>query len=155
MDELDEFDVALLNALQQDNRQTSEMLAIAVGLSPTACQRRMKRLREAGYIVADVSILDPAKAGRRTTFIVQVDLARGRADIIDGFKRDMQKIPEVQQCYYVTGESDFILIVVAEDLAHYEQLTRRLFYNNNVIHKFHTQVVMDSVKLGLTIPLED
>ncbi|WP_193367718.1 Lrp/AsnC family transcriptional regulator [Pelagibius marinus] len=153
MDELDQYDVALLDALQQDNRQTSEMLAIAVGLSPTACQRRMKRLREAGYIAADVSVLDPAKVGRRITFIVQVDLARGRADIVDGFKRDMQKIPEVQQCYYVTGECDFVLVVVAEDLAHYEQLTRRLFYGNNVIRKFHTQVVMDSVKLGLTIPL--
>ncbi|NIA68605.1 Lrp/AsnC family transcriptional regulator [Pelagibius litoralis] len=154
MDDLDQFDVALLDQLQRDNRQTSEALAAAVGLSATACQRRMKRLREAGYIAADVSVLDPAKVGRRTTFIVQVDLARGRADIVDGFKRDMQKIPEVQQCYYVTGEADFILVVVARDLAHYEQLTRRLFYGNNVIGKFHTQVVMDSVKLGLTIPLE-
>ena len=102
-------------------------MAAAVGLSATACQRRMKRLREAGYIAADVSILDPAKVGRRTTFIVQVDLVRGRADIVDGFKRDMLKVPEVQQCYYVTGEADFVLIVIAEDLAHYEQLTRRLF----------------------------
>lgn len=153
MDDLDQFDVALLDQLQRDNRQTSEALAAAVGLSATACQRRMKRLREAGYIAADVSVLDPAKVGRRTTFIVQVDLARGRADIIDGFKRDMQKVPEVQQCYYVTGEADFILVVVAEDLAHYEQLTRRLFYESNVIRKFHTQVVMDSVKLGLTVPL--
>ncbi|WP_299396736.1 Lrp/AsnC family transcriptional regulator [Pelagibius sp.] len=153
MDDLDHFDVALLNELQRDNRQTSEALAAAVGLSPTACQRRIKRLREAGTIRADVAVLDPAKVGRRATFIVQVDLARGRADIIDGFKRDMQKIPEVQQCYYVTGESDFIVIIVAEDIAHYEALTRRIFFDNPDIRKFHTQVVMDSVKLGLTVPL--
>lgn len=153
MDDLDHFDVALLNQLQRDNRQTSEALAAEVGLSPTACQRRMKRLREAGTIRADVAVLDPARVGRRATFIVQVDLARGRADIIDGFKRDMQKIPEVQQCYYVTGESDFIVIIVAEDIAHYEALTRRIFFDNPDIRKFHTQVVMDSVKLGLTVPL--
>ncbi len=153
MSDLDEFDVALLNQLQRDNRQTSEALAAAVGLSPTACQRRMKRLREAGTIRADVAVLDPARVGRRATFVVQVDLARGRADIIDGFKRDMQKIPEVQQCYYVTGESDFIVIIVAEDIAHYEALTRRIFFDNPDIRKFHTQVVMDSVKLGLEIPL--
>ena len=153
MDDLDQFDVTLLDLLQRDNRQTSEALAAAVGLSPTACQRRMKRLREAGFIKADVAVLDPAKVGRRSTFIVQVDLARGRADIIDGFKREMQKIPEVQQCYYVTGESDFIVIVVAEDIAHYEALTRRIFYANPNIRKFHTQVVMDSVKLGLAVPL--
>lgn len=153
MEDLDHFDLALLNLLQQDNRQTSEALAIAVGLSPTACQRRMKRLREAGYIAADIAVLDPVKAGGRLTLVVQVDLARGRADIIDAFKREMRSVPEVQQCYYVTGESDFILIITARDIGHYEQLTRRIFHDNPNIRKFHTQVVMDSVKLSLTIPL--
>lgn len=153
MSDLDQFDVALLNLLQQDNRQTSEVLAEAVGLSPTACQRRMKRLREAGYIAADVAVLDPDRLDRRITLVVQVDLALGRADIIDGFKREMRKIPEVQQCYYVTGGTDFVLIITAEDITHYEQLTRRIFHGNPNIRKFHTQVVMDSVKLGLAIPL--
>jgi len=153
MDELDRFDVALLNTLQQDNRQTSDMLAVAVGLSPTACQRRMKRLREAGYIAADVAVLDPVKVGQRLTLIVQVDMAGGRVDLIDRFKAKMQKVPEVQQCYYVTGDSDFIMIVTAQDIAHYEDFTRRIFLEDPSIRKFHTQVVMDSVKLGLAIPL--
>ncbi len=102
---------------------------------------------------ADVAVLDPARLDRRLTLVVQVDLALGRADIIDGFKREMRKIPEVQQCYYVTGGTDFVLIITTEDIAHYEQLTRRIFHGNPNIRKFHTQVVMDSVKLGLTIPL--
>ena len=153
MADLDQFDVAILSLLQDDNRLTSEAIAEQVGLSPTACQRRIKRLRAEGAIAAEVAVLDPDLVGGRITLIVQVILAHGRADIIDSFKREMRAIPEVQQCYYVTGESDFILIVTAEDIASYERLTRRIFFGNPNIQKFQTIVVMDSVKVGLKIPL--
>lgn len=153
MADLDQFDVAILGQLQDDNRVTSEVIAERVGLSPTACQRRIKRLRAEGAIAAEVAVLDPDLVGGRITLVVQVILARGRADIVDAFKREVQAIPEVQQCYYVTGEADFILIVTAEDIASYERLTRRIFRDNPNIQKFLTNVVMEPVKVGLRIPL--
>lgn len=153
MTDLDDFDIAILRCLQVDNRQTSEAIGSEVGLSPTACQRRVKRLRASGAIASEVAILDPDRVGGRLTLIVQVVLERGRADIIDSFKRDIHTIPEVQQCYYVTGEYDFILIVTVEDMASYERLTRQIFFANPDIQKFHTIVAMESVKLGLQIPL--
>ncbi len=153
MEQLDQFDVAILNQLQDDNRVTSEVIAERVGLSPTACQRRIKRLRAQGTIAQEIAVLEPDLIGGRLTLVVQVILARGRADIVDAFKREIQAIPEVQQCYYVTGEADFILIVTAEDIAAYERFTRRVFRDNANIQKFHTNVVMEPVKVGLRIPL--
>jgi Lrp/AsnC family leucine-responsive transcriptional regulator len=153
MDELDDFDTALLRELQVNNRLTSEALAERVGLSPTACQRRVKRLRETGAIQAEVAVVSPDAAGKRVTLIVEIELERGRADIVDNFKREVQSIPEIQQCYYVTGKADFVLIVTARDMAEYEQLTRKIFFGNPNIQHFTTIVVMDSVKLGLEIPL--
>jgi Lrp/AsnC family leucine-responsive transcriptional regulator len=153
MDELDDFDRAILRELQQDCRRSSERIAAVVALSATAVQRRIKWLRENGAIVAERAIVNPLAVGRPLSILVQVTLARGRADIVADFKRQAQANPEVQQCYYVTGEYDFLLIVTANDMADYERLTHRLFFDNQNIQKFHTIVVMDPVKVGLTIPI--
>ncbi len=151
--ELDSFDLAILRILQEDNRTTSDALGEAVGLSPTACQRRVKRLRAEGVIDKDCAVIAPERVGGRITLIVSIVLERGRADIIDSFKRQVQEVPEIQQCFYVTGEYDFLLVINAQDMAEYEALTRRVFYGNGHIQKFNTMVVMDRVKTGLTIPL--
>lgn len=153
MSEMDDFDVAILRCLQDDNRMTSEAIAEQVGLSPTACQRRMRKLRQSGAIMGDVSIIDPERVGGRMIMIVQVVLERGRADIVDAFKRDVRRTPEIQQCYYVTGDADFVLVVTAKDMVDYERLTRRIFFENPNIQKFHTMVVMEAVKAGLKFPL--
>ena len=153
MPELDQFDTALLRELQRNTRVTSEELAYRVGLSPTACQRRVKRLRETGVIRAEVAVVSPDAGANRVTLIVEIELERGRADIIDDFKREVQAIPEIQQCYYVTGKADFVLIMTAADMEEYERLTRRIFFANPNIQHFTTIVVMDSVKVGLEVPL--
>jgi len=153
MAEIDQFDTAILRELQRNNRITSETLAENVGLSATACQRRVKRLRQTGVIRADIAVVSPDAVSKRVTFIVEIVLERGRADIIDDFKRAVQAIPEVQQCYYVTGKSDFVLIMTAGDMEEYERLTRRIFFANPNIQHFTTIVVMDSVKIGLEVPL--
>lgn len=151
--ELDSFDLAILRLLQDDNRLTSEAIGTQVGLSPTACQRRMKRLRAEGAIAKDCAVVSPELVGGRMTLIVTIVLERGRADIVDAFKRQVQAVPEIQQCYYVTGEHDFVLIVTARDIAEYERLTRRVFYGNPNIQKFNTIVAMERVKTSLAIPL--
>lgn len=154
MADLDVFDTAILKRLQADCRQTSEAIGDAIGLSSTAVQRRIKRLRESGAIVREVAIVDPRAAHRHFTAIVQVVMARGRGEVLDAFKRAVQAAPEVQQCYYVTGEFDFILVVTARDMAEYERLVRRIFFDNPDIHRFTTSVTMDPVKVGLEVPMD-
>ena len=110
---LDSLDRKLLDAVQLDNAQTAEALAARVGLSPSACLRRLRRLREVKVIEADVALISPERVGRPLTMVVQVTLERERPDLIDAFKRTMRAAPEVMQCYYVTGETDFVLIVTA------------------------------------------
>ncbi|WP_183909254.1 Lrp/AsnC family transcriptional regulator [Rhizobium sp. BK226] len=155
MMELDRADLALLNAVQKNNRLTSEELAERAHLSPTACQRRLKRLRAEGVIEADVSIVSPKAVGRHVTVVVLVSLERERADIIDRFKRAIKNTREVMIGYYVTGDADFLLVITAKDMEDYEQFTRRFFYENNDIKGFKTMVVMDRVKAGFAFPIED
>ena len=85
--------------------------------------------------------------------IVGVDLVDERAEHIDSFKKAMLKHRNVQQCYYVTGEIDFILVIVARDLAQYEVFTREAFSSNRNVRSFTTYVVMDAVKVGTALPL--
>jgi len=156
---LDRLDLKLLQAVQADNRQTTEALGEAVGLSATACQRRLKKLRDDGVIEADVAIVSHAAVGRPLLIIVQVCLERERADIIDRFKHAIRRTPEVMSGYYVTGDADFLLVVSARDMADYESFTRRFFYENADIKgfkTFKTMVVMDRVKasMGLKLPTE-
>jgi Lrp/AsnC family leucine-responsive transcriptional regulator len=151
---LDEFDLRLLRLVQNNNRLTHDELGRAVGLSPSACQRRLARLRETGVIEADLAVVSPAAVGRQLTMIVDVTLERERPDIMDEFKRAMLATPEVMQCYYVTGDADFVLILTARDMPHYEAFTKQFFFANPNIRRFHTRVVMDRVKAGLFVPIE-
>lgn len=151
---LDRADRALLNAVQKNNRLTSEELADVANLSPTACQRRLKRLREAGVIEADVAIVSPKAIGRGITMIVLVSLERERADIVDRFKTAIRATEEVMVGYYVTGDTDFLLVVTAENMEDYEAFTRRFFYENRDIKGFKTMVVMDRVKAGFALPID-
>jgi Lrp/AsnC family leucine-responsive transcriptional regulator len=155
MTKLDRADVAILEAVQNNNRLTSEELAQIVNLSPTAIQRRLKRLRAEGIIEAEVSIVSPKAVGRHITMIVLVSLERERADIVDRFKTAIRNTREVMIGYYVTGDADFILVVTAKDMEDYEQFTRRFFYENHDIKGFKTMVVMDRVKASFAFPIED
>ncbi len=150
---LDAFDKAILNHLQRDNRVTSDVLGAEIGLSPTACQRRIKRLRQQGAIRKDVSVLSPDLIGERISMIVLVELKRGRSAAIDQFTRRMQSLDEVQQCYYTVGDVDFVLIVTAASLADYEIFTREVFFDNADIRRFTSIPALRAVKLGLQIPL--
>jgi len=151
---LDTFDRQILKLLQINSRITSEELGVQVGLSATACQRRIKKLREAKVILKEVAVIDGIAIGGYVTVIVEVILKQGNFKTINTFKQQMLKFPQVQQCYYVTGNTDFILVVIAENMLEYEKLTRELFFNNSNIEKFHSTVVMENVKVGLDVPVE-
>jgi len=152
---VDSFDRKILDIVQHSNRATSDTIADQVGLSPAAVQRRLKRMRAQGVIQADISVVNPKAVGQTMTFVVQVTWERERVDLMHNFKKEMTANRSVQQCYYVTGSSDFILIVTAADMEGYDKFTREAFFDNANIKSFQTNVVMDNVKVGLTIPIDD
>lgn len=151
MIELDPADRTLLALLQADGRTPLDRMADATGLSAATVQRRVKRLREAGVIEREAAVLDPASLGWAMTFLVLVEMERERIDVLDAFRRRMRSEPQVQQCYYITGDADFALICLARDMADYEQLTRRLFFDDMNVRRFRTSVVMDRTKVGLDV----
>lgn len=150
---LDAADRILLDQLQRDATQGIDVLAHACGLSVASVQRRLKRLRTSGAIAREATVLDPAVVGFPMTFIVMVELERERREQLAAFRTAIRDEPQVQQAYYVTGESDFALICVARDMADFEALTQRLFFENGNVRRFRTSVVMDRTKVGLEVPV--
>ena len=152
---IDKADRIILDRLQGNARISLEALADACGLSSASAQRRVKRLRDSGVIEGDVSVVNPDALGQCMTFIVMVELERERIDQLDDFRRIVRKELQVQQCYYVTGEADFTLICTARNMADFEALTQRLFFENANVRRFRTSVVMDRTKVGLTVSTEE
>ena len=150
---LDDIDRAILRTLQQNSRLTVEALGDLVGTSRASAQRRVQALRKSGAIATEIAVIDPRVVGAQMTFVVEVTLERERVDLLDEFRRSMAALEEVQQCYYVTGHADFVLIVLAKDMPSYESFTRRVFTENPNIRRFHTNVVVDRVKVGLAVPI--
>lgn len=139
----------------QDNcRITAEQLSKEIGLSASACQRRINKLREDGVIAREVAILSKEKISPVLTTIVEIALERETPNIIDDFKSSMLTIQEVTQCYYVTGEIDFILILNVRDIDHYQNFTQKFLFDNPNIRRFNTLVVMETVKQRVNIHLE-
>jgi Lrp/AsnC family leucine-responsive transcriptional regulator len=151
--ELDEFDRQLLNLIQADAGQTAERLAEQVPLSSSAIQRRLRRLREEGVVVRYTAVLDAAKVGRPTFFVVSVQVERERPELLGQFRTWLAAQEQVQQAFYVTGETDFVLVITAPDTETYDQLTSRMVSENPNVKRFTTNVALSIVKTGLTIPI--
>jgi Lrp/AsnC family transcriptional regulator, leucine-responsive regulatory protein len=150
---LDNFDLAILARYQHDTLKPAKTLGEAIGLSPAAVQRRLKRLREGGVICAEIAVVSPDAVGLPVTCIVNVDLDRETSSDLDRFGRKMATCAEVQQCYYVTGVADFVLVVVTADMRRYETFTREHLLDDPNVKSFTTMVVLDRMKVGLAVPL--
>jgi DNA-binding Lrp family transcriptional regulator len=151
MEDLDKFDLAILRELQADNMRPQRDIAETIGLSAAAVQRRIKRLREAKIITADTSILNREKVGALVTLLVEVSLSSERIDHIEEAKALFEGIPEVQQCYYVTGDYDFLLIILTPSMEAYERLTQTIFFGHTNVKSFKTSVALSLVKVGLNV----
>jgi Lrp/AsnC family transcriptional regulator, leucine-responsive regulatory protein len=151
MQDLDEFDKKILNQLQQNNRITADELGSMIGLSTSAVQRRLQRLRKDKIIEADISIISPSAAGFEITCVVDVTLHLGNSEVIDNFKALMSGCAEVMQCYYVTGAYDFVVILHTKDMRRYEDFSKKYLMDNPTVKQFYTHVVMDKVKVGFSV----
>lgn len=153
MSDLTESDLKILGLLQENAREKLETISFETGLSVATVQRRIKTLKSSGAITAETALISPEAVGYSMTFLILVELERERLDQVDAFRRKVKAEPNVQQCYYITGEADFALIALAKDIQDFETLTNRLFFDDANVKRFRTSVVMNRTKIGLTVPL--
>ncbi len=151
--ELDRFDRQLLNLVQEDSAQTTEQLALQVALSPSAIQRRLRRMREQRVISREIAVVDARKVGRSTSFVVSIQVERERPELLGELRGWLASQEHVQQAFYVTGEADFVLVICAPDTETYDALMARLVSENPNVKRFTTNVALSVVKRGLTVPV--
>jgi Lrp/AsnC family leucine-responsive transcriptional regulator len=151
---LDALDKQILSLYQHDTRTSGEEIGAQVGLSAAAVQRRLKRLREGGVIVAETALLDCQQLGLGVTAVVHVDLVDESARASRAFRDKLVGRAEVQQCYGVAGEVDYVLIVIVPDLAAYDAFCEACLLHDANVRSFTTQIVLDAAKRGnaLAIP---
>lgn len=149
---MDSFDYRILEAIQLNSRVSLETLAHNIGLSSSAVQRRIRKLKADGVIAAEQAILNPQKIPGYLTAIVDIELVSGGEKVLDAFIRKMDQHPNVQQVFYVAGDADFVVILVAKDMEDFDALTRTLFMSKN-IQKFTSKIVIKTPKASLKVPL--
>lgn len=119
---MDTIDRAILTNLQKDGKQSNVQLAAKVGLSESACLRRVNNLKKSGIISGYVMMLDQAKAGKPGNVIVQVSLQNQQHETLETFERAVKNVPEVMDCYLMSGDQDYYLRVVVKDSDDYERI---------------------------------
>ena len=152
--QLDSYDRVLLAALQEDGRVAQAELGQRAHLSTAAVNRRLRLLQGAGVIERFSASLNPKALGYDLSVIVQLKAENERADLLDAMQRRFAACPQVQQCYYVAGEWDFVLVFLVRSMDQYVELTRELFFAGGNVKSFNTLVAMNRVKTGNTVPVD-
>lgn len=154
--DLDSTDLRILAQMQKDASLSNQDLAERVHVSPATCLRRVRRLREAGFIERTVAVLSPDKLGAPLTTIVEVTLEQQTPALLEAFATHVAGLAEVQQCYQVSSGPDFVLILQLRDMPHYHALVPTLFLPTlrvrNVRTFFGLKRVKASTALQLPVP---
>ena len=157
METLDKLDRLILRSLQADGRATYEQLAEQVSLSPSAVLRRVKRLEGSGVIDRYVALVNPEKVGLDLTAHLNVRLEKHtdshRRNPMDLFRASVQAWPEVVECAALTGEMDYFLRVVVQDMAHYSRFVMDTLLTHPSVQDCKTSFVLDRVKVTTALPV--
>ncbi len=152
--ELDEIDRRILRILQSNSHLTNMSLAEQVGISPPACLKRVRSLRQNHVILKEVAIiLNPSLTGNGITMIVEVEMERDRADLNQAFIKRVNAAQEVTQSYQVTGEVDFVLIVSVPDMEAFQYFAEKVLYADQNVRKFRTLISMKRNKYTTELPI--
>jgi DNA-binding Lrp family transcriptional regulator len=150
---LDRYDRAILEALQKDGRMSNVQLATDVNLSESACLRRVRALEESGMIDRYVALVDQARAGLSGDVLVHIALQREEDRELTAFEDAVQDIPEVMECYLMTGEFDYLLRVVVSDMADFERLHREALTRLPGVARVNSSVAIRTVLKKTELPL--
>lgn len=151
--QIDAIDRKLLRVLQQDSRKSIQELGETVGLSPSACHRRLKGLEERGLIQGYRAVLDADRLGFTMQFFIEVGLSSQSEPSLDAFEAAVADIPEVLECHLMAGQSDYILRVICRDHEDFERLHRRLAARLPGVARIHSNMSIRTVKALSGLPV--
>ena len=151
---LDRSDCRILAALQADGRLANVELAGRIGLSPSPCLRRVKRLEAEGYIDAYRALIDRNKIGLGFTAFVSVKIDAHADDRATGFEEAVLAMPEVVACHMVTGEADYLLEVVVPDLGHYQSFLIGKLLELAIVREVRSNIAIQTLKAAAPLPLD-
>lgn len=150
---LDERDRELLRHLQEDARITNAELARRVDLSPPGLQKRLRKLEEAGVIESYATLLNREAVGYDMLCFVQVTLQRHEPEAVRRFRELVQEMPEVLECYHLTGEYDYLLKVVVRNRKHLEVFLMETLTPIPGMDKIRTSLVLSNIKVTTAVSI--
>jgi DNA-binding Lrp family transcriptional regulator len=151
--QLDKYDRAILEALQQDGRISNVHLAAKVNLSESACLRRVRALEDEGYIDRYVALVNQSRVGLGGNVLVHIGLHREEQSELAAFEAAVRNIPEVMECYLMTGEFDYLLRVVVADMADFERLHKEALTRLPGVARVNSSVAIRTVQKKTELPL--
>jgi DNA-binding Lrp family transcriptional regulator len=150
---LDNFDRSILTALQKEGRISNVDLAEKVNLSESACLRRVRRLEDKGFIERYAALLDQRQAGLSGNVFVHIALHREEQSELAAFEAAVQNLPEVMECYLMTGEFDYLLRVVVSDMADFERVHNESLTRLPGVARVNSSVAIRTVRKTTELPL--
>ncbi|MDA9556024.1 leucine-responsive transcriptional regulator Lrp [Vibrio sp.] len=144
--DLDKIDRNILNELQKDGRVSNVELSKRVGLSPTPCLERVRRLERQGYITGYTALLNPQLLGASLLVFVEITLNRGASDVFEQFNTAVQELDDIQECHLVSGDFDYLLKTRVSDMSAYRRLLGDTLLSLPGVSDTRTYVVMEEVK---------
>jgi Lrp/AsnC family transcriptional regulator len=153
LDSLDSFDLHIIRELQSDADISMAELGERVGLSHTPCGRRVKKLEDMGIIRGRVTLLDPERLNLSVNVFVQVSLGVQQEEALNRFEDAVQSIPEIVECYTVSGDRDFLLRVIVEDVGAYERLLKSTLVHLPEVANMSSTFALRQVKYTTELPL--
>ena len=150
---LDEIDKALLELLQKDSKQTNKALSYALGLSVTAVYERIRKLEKNGIISKYVALIDKKKVNKAFVAFCHVKLVQHSQDYVMKFEREVRKLDEVLECYHISGDYDYLLKVLVEDMEAFREFMVKKLTNINHIGSTHSMFMISEVKYTTAITL--
>ncbi|PHR59774.1 MAG: AsnC family transcriptional regulator [Robiginitomaculum sp.] len=149
-----QFDDKILKALQRDGRLTSQQLASEVGMSASACWRRVKALEESGVILKYCALVNREKSGHTLSAILYVSLDRQNENNVQNFVQSIQGRPEILECLATTGDADYHLRVVTKDLKAYNYFLDNFLLRLSGVRQVRSNMVLKEIKMDVALPFD-
>lgn len=150
---MDRLDARILRQLQKDSSKPVADLASEIGLSPSACHRRIKLMEEAGLIEGYVAKINRSKLGLKIMVFVEIALTSQSQEALDAFEKAIARYEDILECHLTTGEADYLVRIAAKDVADYDQIHRNYLAKLPGVSSMHTSFILRSIKGSQEYPI--
>jgi Lrp/AsnC family leucine-responsive transcriptional regulator len=153
---VDEKDREILLILQHNADQPAKAIAQAVNLSPSAVERRVSKLKREGVIDRIIAVVSPAAVSRSLRILVEIEIQNEYRHNLEPFQRWLIRAPEVQSCWYVTGDTDLVLLVTVRDIDEYNAFIERMMTDQQeLVRKYKSLIALKTIKHGMALSLDE